>query len=133
MLADLRLVRQDLVPDLFPGIAHVRPIAEHYLVENNPKCKEICLEGMIHPADDFRSHIAWRSTGLLGVVLLLLAGYSEISDPEVPAFFEDQVLRLEVAMDDAFGVGVFKSKHDATCYELCIIVYILVCSSLKES
>ena len=133
MLADLCLVGEDLVPDLLPRIAHVGSISEHYLVYDDSKCKEIRLKGVIHPANDLRSHIARRSTGLLGVVLLLPAGHPEISDPEIPALLEDQILRLEVAMDDAPGVGVLQPKDNATRDELCIIIRLLVCSSLKAS
>lgn len=133
MLADFSLVREDFVPDLLPRIAHVRSIAQHYLVYDDSKCKEICLKRVIHPADDLRSHIARRSAGLLRVILLLPAGNPEISDSEIPAFLKHQILRLEVAMYDAPSVGVLQSKHNAPRDELCIISLLLVCSSLKAS
>lgn len=127
MLADPCLVGENLVTDLLPRIAHVRPIAQHYLVYDDPKRKEIRLKGVIHPADDLWSHIPRRSAGLLRVVFLLPASHPEISDPEVSAFLKDQVLGLEVAMDDAPRVGVLKAKHNATRDELCIIIGLLVC------
>lgn len=65
VFVDPRLVCKDLVPDLFSRISHVRPIAKHDFVDDDPKCKEICLKGVIHPADDFRSHVTRSSTGLL--------------------------------------------------------------------
>lgn len=109
MLADFSLMREDLVPDLLPRIAHVRSIAQHDLVYDDPKCKEICLKRVIHPADDLRSHIPRSSAGLLRVILLLPAGNPKISDPEIPAFLKHQVLRLEVAMYDAPSVSVLQS------------------------
>lgn len=133
MLTDFGLVGEDFVPDLLPRITHIRSVPKHYLVNDDAKCKKICLKGMIHPANDLRSHIPWRSAGLLRVILLLPAGHPEISDPEIPAFLEDQILRLEIAMDDALSMCVLQSKHNATRDELCIIIHLLVCSSLKAS
>jgi hypothetical protein len=88
---------------------------------------------VVHPADDLRCHIARSPTGFFRVALLPLAGHSEVSDAQVPVLLEDQVFRLEVAVDDALGVDELQAQNDGCGNELCMGEGVLVCSSLKNS
>lgn len=73
---------------------------------------------MIHPANDFRSHITRRTTGFLWVIFLFLPSYPEISNPEVPIFFKHQIFRFEISMYNPFWVDKLKSIDDTSHYEL---------------
>ena len=73
---------------------------------------------MVHPANDLRSHIARRPTGLLRVAFLLLPRHSKVSDPQVPIFLEHQILRLQISMDNPFRVYELESIDDAPNDEL---------------
>lgn len=67
---------------------------------------------MVHPADDFGSHIARRATSLLTVVLFPFPGNPKISDSGISIFLKHYVFGLEVAMDDIAGVDVFQGQYD---------------------
>lgn len=67
---------------------------------------------MVHSADDFRSHVARSAAGLFRVVLSSLPCHSEVSDPQVSIFLENQVLRLEISMNDPFRVDKLQTQDD---------------------
>lgn len=68
---------------------------------------------MVHSADDLWGHVAWRPAGFLWVVVFHPPGHAEVSHPQIPIFFEDQVLRFEVSVDDALGVDILQRQNNA--------------------
>jgi hypothetical protein len=57
---------------------------------------------VVHSTDDLWSHIAWSSTGFVGIVDFVFSGNSEISDSEVPVVLEDKVFWFKIPVYDIF-------------------------------
>ena len=81
---------------------------------DDPERKEINGVWMISFADNFRSHVAGCSTGIFGVIWLDLSWDAEVSNSEVSLIIEDQVFRLEVAVNGASAVHVLQGENDAS-------------------
>lgn len=83
LLADLHLLLEDLVTNLLPGLSHVWPPAHHALEGDHSESVVVNSESVILLAENLRGHVAGGAAGLLGVLLLLVARYSKVSDPQV--------------------------------------------------
>ena len=98
---------EDLLSNLFARVSLVwsliyskEYLTEQDLINDHSKSKEVCFEGMVHPADDFGCHVAWSSTGFFRVAVLVKTGHPEVSDTQVSIVLEDEVLGLQIAVDD---------------------------------
>ena len=47
---------------------------------------------------------------VLSFELILIPGQTKVADLHFPVFFEEDVLRLEIAVQDAFGVEVVQGR-----------------------
>jgi hypothetical protein len=67
---------------------------------------------------DLGRHVAGSSGSFFGVVRADLSRDAEIGDSQVPVLLEDEVLRLDVAVDDAVLVNELEAEDDARAEEL---------------
>ena len=81
---------------------------------------------MVHPADDFRSHVAGSSTRFVGVVIPELPSHPKICDVNVAVFLKHNVFGFEVTMDDIVGMNILEGLNNAGNNEPFIEVRLLV-------
>jgi hypothetical protein len=89
--------------------------ARHHLVQNHAEREDVAGRAGLLAANLFRRHVAYGTHDLAGfgfgngAVLLgrlgLPAGQAEVEDFDAAVAGEEDVARLDVAMDDALGVG----------------------------
>ena len=101
---DLDLLSEDVVSDLSSVSALVRSSAEHALVADDSHGEVVDCDSVRLLAHDFRSHVAWGSTRIFGVVRVPHACNSQVSDFEVRVAVEHQVFRLDVSVEDTLLV-----------------------------
>ena len=61
IFTDLNLLREDVIPNLFPCLTDIRSLSVHAFVTNNAHCEVVYSNTMILPTHDFRSHITGSS------------------------------------------------------------------------
>ena len=111
---------------------HNKYRTHHHLVNDDSKCKIISLERMIHPTDNFRSHISRSTTCLFRISFFPLPSNPKISDPEIPIFLKHQILRFKIPMNSPLAMYILESQYDTPSNKFYIISVILACSSLKN-
>ena len=79
--------------------ALVRPLLQHELVANDADCVEVGFEAVLLPKDDLGRHIARCARTVMLILAFSLLCYAEICQSEVALVIEDEVLRLDIAMD----------------------------------
>ena len=102
-----RLLGLDLLDQLEPvGRVEGRPERQQ-LVERQPQRVDVGPGVPLAP-EPLGGHVAERAQDVAGVgqPLVLALGQAEVGDPDDPRVVEQQVGRLDVAVDDAAGVGV---------------------------
>jgi hypothetical protein len=114
----LNLLRKDVISDLFSGLANVWSSAEHTLVRHDTYSEVINTSGVINSAHDLWSHISWGTGRILGVLWSPDSCNTEISNPEISNFVNDQVLRLDVSMDDILFMAFFQASNEASTPKL---------------
>lgn len=67
---------------------------------------------MLLPIHDFRSHVARRSTCIIGVILPKLPRYSQICDPQISLRVQYQIFRFDIPVDDLILMHVIESNED---------------------
>mmetsp|Transcript_21409 Transcript_21409/g.43410 ORF Transcript_21409/g.43410 Transcript_21409/m.43410 type:complete len:208 (+) Transcript_21409:850-1473(+) len=108
-----RIKARDLpIPDLvrngacFVMGAHIRePLGEH-LNQGNARRKDVDLVAIHLSFEDFWCHIAQRPSQRLGRPICGPGAAPEISQFDVVLICEQNVVRLDVAMDDPFAVQI---------------------------
>lgn len=116
LLSQTDVLFQHLFPDFCPVLALVRPLAHGEFIEDDPKGIEVGGVGVVFLEQDLRGHIDRGSAGLITDVACFigfLLGYSEVSQPRIPIFFEDDVFGLQVLMNDAHRMDVFEGNQNA--------------------
>lgn len=68
VLANLNLLRQDVVSDLFTRFSNIRSLPIHALIPDHAHCEVIDSNSMILPAHDLWCHVSWCSRGIFGIV-----------------------------------------------------------------
>ena len=81
VLMDFDLFRKDMVTNLLPVLAMVRPLAEHTLIRNDSHCEVVDSHAVILAAHDLGSHIAGRARCVLGVLGVPQASNTQIGHP----------------------------------------------------
>ena len=114
VLMDLDLFRKDMVTNLLPVLAMVRPLAEHTLIGDDSHCEVINGHAVILAAHDLRSHISGRARGVLGVLRVPQTCNTQICDPQVTILVKDKVLRLDITMQDGILVKIFEAEKHAS-------------------
>lgn len=61
---------------------------------------------MVLSEQHFRGHVAGRPAGFMSIFCLPVPGDAEVSDPGVSVLIEDDIFRLDVAVDDVSLVQV---------------------------
>ena len=115
---DLDLLRQDVVSDFLPGLAHVGSAAEHALVGHHAHSEVVDTSSVVDSAHHLRRHVAGCSRGVLSVLRPPDSGNTEVSNPEVALLINDQVLGLDVSVDDIFLVADLEAGNQARDPEL---------------
>ena len=111
---DLDLFRKDMVTNLLPILAMIRPLAEHTLVGDDSHCEVVNGHSVILAAHDLWSHISGRARGILGVLRVPQTCNTQICDPQVAILVKDKVLRLDITMQDGILVKIFEAKKHAS-------------------
>ena len=104
--ADLDLTSQDLLLDLEPVAAVIRSAPKHALVTNDADGKVVDSHAMGLSAHHLGRHVPRRAGSILLVLGVPLSHNAEVGDLEVPALVEDQVFRLDIAVQNALLVQV---------------------------
>lgn len=77
---------------------------------------------MIHFANNFRSHVAWRATCILRVVRLHLSRYAKVSYSYISFFIENKIFGFEIAMDYLARVQVLQADYYARYEEAGLVL-----------
>ena len=121
-----RVFLQDRAHRVGGGFAMKRPLAGKHFVEDCSEGENVGARINRHAAHLLRGHVARRpqyharfrvvgcrrKRSMFTGVGLGQFGQAEIQNLEAPVFREEQIFRLEVAMDDSFFVGCSKSTRD---------------------
>jgi hypothetical protein len=75
---------------------------------------------MILSEEDFRSHVARRATGLVGVLHLPIPCHSHVGDSAITFGVEDDVLGFDIPMDDVIFMEIAEALHDAANHKFWI-------------
>lgn len=110
---NLNLLRKNMVTDFFAILADVGALAEHALVGDDAHCKVVNGYAVVLAAHHLWRHVARRSRSVLGVFRVPDPGNAEIGDSEVTRIIEDEVFRLDVAMQNAVLVQILKAEQHA--------------------
>jgi len=112
---------------LHPGVPTERGLAGEHFVEERPHRKEVAAAIDLFPPDLLRGHIGGGAHDPTGVRVAAHRcvraavggrapvhglGEAEVDHLDVPGGGQHHVLRLEVAVDDALGVGLGEALHD---------------------
>lgn len=108
LLFDLHLFLEHLISDLLPCFALVWPLSHHAFISNDSKCVIIDSKCMVLLAEDLGGHIAGGPARLLGILFLIMPGYTEISNSQISQFIQDDVLRFNISVNDVTLVKVVK-------------------------
>jgi hypothetical protein len=65
------------------------------------------------PGNDFWSHVARSSRGVLLVVGRVYPGDAHVGQPEIAFRIEDQILRFDVSVEDTVIMQVLQAEGDA--------------------
>ena len=102
-----RLLGLDLLDQLEPVRRVERRAEREQLVERQPQGVDVGPGVPLAP-EPLGGHVAERAQDVagLGQPVVLPLGQAEVGDPDHPLGVEQQVRRLDVAVDDPAGVGV---------------------------
>lgn len=118
LLLNMDLLRENVVPDVLPRLAHVRPLPEHALVGEDADGEVVDGVRVILPAHYFRRHVPRRAGSVLRVLLPPVASDAEVGDAQVALVVDNEVLRLDITMYDLLFVAVLeagdKTRHKET-------------------
>jgi hypothetical protein len=108
-----RFLEGDLAHDRLGVVAVVRGLQRQQLVERHAERIDVGAVVHGHPLGQglLRTHVADRADQVAGhghAGVTLHAGQAEVGDPQLAAPVDEQVGRLDVAMDDALVVGVLQ-------------------------
>ena len=102
-----------MVTNFFSILADVGSLAEHALVGDDTHCEVVNGYTVVLAAHHLWRHVARCSRSVLGVFRVPDPGNAEIGDSKVTSLIEDEVFRLDVAMQDAVLVQVLKAEQHA--------------------
>ena len=62
------LFRENLISNVLASLTCIGPSSQHQLMSYYPKCEIVDLHAMVLTTHNFRSHISWRSRGIVSIV-----------------------------------------------------------------
>ena len=77
---------------------------------------------MVLLAEDLGGHIAGGPARLLGILFLIMPGYTEISNSQISQFIQDDVLRFNISVNDVTLVKVVKCLQQAADKEFGLLL-----------
>jgi hypothetical protein len=105
----LDLLGHNVLADLLPALAHVRPLAVHALVRHDTDGKVINCLRVVEAEHDLGRHVARRAGCVGGVLRAPDARNTEVGDAQVAVVVDDEVLGLDVAVQDLLLVAVLEA------------------------
>lgn len=111
-LFDLHLLREDVVPDLFPRLSNIRALAKHALIGHDAHGEVVDSSCVVLAAHDLGSHVTWSTRSVLSVLWPPNSRDTEVSYTDVSIVIDNQVLGFYISMDDLLLVAVLE-----TCYQ----------------
>ena len=122
MTLDLNLLCKDHIADLFATTTNIGTAPHHELITDDTDGKVIDTKPMILAAHHFRRHIAWCARCVRRVLSFQYFGDAHVCDAYVAIVFHHNVFRLDVTVDYALIMHVFKAKYHTGQHELCFLL-----------
>ena len=122
MTLDLHLFGKDHITNFFPAAAHIWTSSHHELIADDAKSEVVNCKTVILTAHDLRCHIARSTRRVLRVLRLKNLRDAHVGNSYIAVRLHHDILGLDVPMDHALIVHVFKSEHHARKHELCLFL-----------
>ena len=106
---DLDLLGEDHVSDFFAAATDVGSATEHELVADDSNSEVVDRVAVILAAHHFGRHVSGCARRVAVVFGAKNFGDSHVSDPHIAVLLHYDVLRFDVAMNDALVVHVFEA------------------------
>lgn len=111
---NLHLSCKDVLTDLAPVPARVRPPAKHALVANDAHSKVVDSDTMRLSAHDLRRHVTRRARRIFLVLRIPYSRDTEVSDLKIAITVKDEVLGLDITMQNALLMEILESQQHAS-------------------
>lgn len=118
MPLDLHLAGEHHIPNVVSGLTDVGPPAKHEFVADNAYSEIVDGVSVVLATHNFWGHVTRRPGSVTGVLGPPDLCDTHVSDPHVATFFHDDVLWLDISMNDALDVHIFKSQDHAGEHKL---------------
>lgn len=110
---DLDLLRHDVLTDLLPALAHVRPLSVHALVGHDTNSEVVDGLRVVEAQHHLGRHVARRARRVGRVLRSPDARDTEVGDPQIAIVVDDEVLGLDVTVQDLLLVAVLEACNQA--------------------